>query len=560
MSQIQPSTHEAKGHLYYHPRPGDRWDGLDPYWALSALLIDECDGYHEVATEIDGEPVTCSLAYSQSGFAPRPQDDVAERLLEFEVHVEGVGERKAHYNISPRFPEMRHYESGDEISLAFDHLDADEGMTVQFQTSNVHVDTIPGLLARALFEIADDVNLGLHHEYFQRLQGGRIEELERYIRQTRDWNRKLIQNGGLFDRLAMLLSNEAGTKGKHTWDNTDEMGQHHQVRLDSTGAGKLIPSHRYGKQLKSYLPENPESFDEGDPLYHPKFGVLFRQSLHEGSVAWGDRHDLVDELDETIINSLAWADIPIEVGDAGDEQQDEDDGDENSGGGSNGVFVADDHFEVVGREDGLPISDDPTPRLEAKQEHLLMTVLGDLSDAHKDIVEYAATDGGHDVHIEDVAEGTGYGLSTVYRALQRLEGVLESRDGHLRFMSQKIAEEIRGLVRSTEYKIENAADRAAALFDLDVNQAANSAMSRWLAEYGAAFDAPDDPDERPRIRIDTIMAEIKSRSQPYLPDVLDYLVHAWITDGRRRVDIEEAIVEVDLASGKSYEAPLRTLR
>lgn len=114
MGQIKPATHEAKGHLYYHPQPSDRYEGLDPYWTVGSLAIDEFDGHHEFNTEIRDEPVTIELTYSKSGFAPRPQDNVENRLYEWELHIEGTGERKCHFNISPRFPNLRHYESGGE--------------------------------------------------------------------------------------------------------------------------------------------------------------------------------------------------------------------------------------------------------------------------------------------------------------------------------------------------------------------------------------------------------------------------------------------------------------
>lgn len=548
MSQIQPATHEAKGHLYYHPREDDQWDGLAPYWAVADLLVNEFDGYREIETTIDGEHVVIDLAYSKSGFSPRLQDDVAgDRLYEFELHIEGRGQRKCHFNLSPRFPNMRHYDTGDKISVPFDHLDAEEGLTVQFQASNVDLDELPGLLPRALFELAETADLGLHHRYFDQSQGGRIHEVERYVRLTREWNRKLIQKGGLFDRLAMLLSTEDGTKGKHTWDNTEEFGYHHQVRLDSAGARTLFPTHHVGRQLKSYLPENPGNFDEGDPLYHPKFGVLYRQSLTgSGAVTWGERADLLDELDETLINALTWAEIPVDVGD------------DTRAGGGNTVFLADDHFDVVAHDRQIPISEDPTPRLEAEQDHLLLTVLRDMTSSDSDIVETLATDGGQ--HVEDVADNSGYSLSTVYRALQRLDGVLESKDGHVRFVSQKIAEDIRGIVQSAEHAIESAADRAAKLYDIDVRQSASSAFDQWLARYGADFVPPEGWDDRATIRIDTVMSELKSRSQPFLPDALDELVQAWVKDGRQRINVEELVVQVDLASGESYNAPISRLR
>jgi hypothetical protein len=554
MSQIQPATHEAKGHLYYHPETVDRYNGLDPYWTAGSLLINEFDGYADIETVIDDEQFTISLNYSKSGFAPRPHDDVEERLYEFDLHLHGDGQRKCHYNLSPRFPKMQHYETGDEISVPFDHLDAREGVTVQFQASNLDLEEIPSLLPRALQALAESAGTALDRQYFREPQGGRIEEIERYVRITRDWNRKLIQKGGLNDRLAMLLSNEEGTKGKHTWDNTEEVGYHHQVTLSPTGAGKLVPHHSRGKQLKSYLPQNPDNFEPGDALYHPKFGVLFRKSLNDStSLRWRERDDLLDELDETIINVLHWADIPVDVGDESDE-----DGDSEGGGGGNTVFVDDDHFSVGPRNGLVPLNEDPLPRLEAEQDHLLMTVLRDMNVSDTEIVETVATDGGQPV--DDLAENSGYSVSTIYRALQRLDGVLESREGHVRFVSQKIAEEIRGIVQSAEHAIESAADRAAKLFDLDVVQGANSAVSRWLAEYGAEFIPSEGEDGRGKIRIDTLMSELKSTPHPTLQEALDNLYHAWISDSRQRVDVDELLIEVDLASGEHYCAPLKTLR
>jgi len=545
MAQIKPSTHEAKGHLYYYPEPSDRFKGLDPYWTIGHLALQEFDGHHEFQTELEGERVTIELTYSKSGFAPRPEDDVETRLYEWELHIDGYGERKCHFNISPRYENMRHYDTGDAISLPFDHLDADEGVTVQFQGSNYEIDDIPRLLPAALQELAREAGTTFNDRYFRLPKGGRIEEIERYVRILRDWNKKLVQKGATFDRLAMLLSTEKGTKGAYKWDNERELYHMHQVRLCPISVGKLIPSHNRGRQIKSYLPEFPGNFEPSDPLYHPKIGVLFRKSLNrQNSLPWDERHDLLESLDETLLNALHWSDIPIKVGGEAE--------------GSNSVFVADDHFSVEGRENSVPLHDDPTPRLEAEQDHLLMTVLRDMTTSDTDIVQELATDGGQDA--DELSESSGYSLSTIYRALQRLDGLIESRDGHVRFVSQKIAEEIRGVVESAEKAVESAADRAARLFDIDLNQQSNSAFDRWLAEYGAEFIPPADDDDRGKIRIDTVMADIKSSSHPYLPEVMDYLVHAWITDGRRVVDIEEMLVEVEMRNGETWNSPVRTLR
>jgi len=144
--QTLPGTHEGNCNLYYYPDRHDRHDGLDPYWALAGILFGDAEGHVNTTVEIDGEVWAVDLAYSDSGIAPRPQDDVEERLVEFELHIEGRDERKCHFNISPRFPDMKHYETGEAIDTAFDHVSADEGVDVQCQPANIHVDDLPQLL------------------------------------------------------------------------------------------------------------------------------------------------------------------------------------------------------------------------------------------------------------------------------------------------------------------------------------------------------------------------------------------------------------------------------
>jgi len=543
MPQVKPATHESEGHFYYHPRPEEPYDGLDPYWFVGDLVINHFDGHRSIETTIDGETFHLDLAYSKSGFAPRLEDDVEGRLYEWELHLEGYGERKCHFNLSPRFPDVRHHETGEQISLAFDHLDAPEGVTVQYQSSNIDLDRIPGLLRRALEAFTAAAGTNISQRYFDAPKDGVINALERYVRITRDMNRKLIEDSALMNRIEMLLCSEGGTKGKRTWDNTEAKGYHHQVIFGPDSAEKLIPHHHRGRQLKSYLMKHPDNLEPDDPLYHPKFGVLFKRKLNDGAAKWTERHKLIERLDETIINVLSWADIPVTVG--GD------------GGGGNGAFIPDDHFRAQARDDAVPILEDPTPRLEAEQDHLLMTILRDMTTSDAEIVETVATDGGQPV--EDVAETSGYSLSTIYRALQRLDGLLQSEQGHIKFASRKIAEEIRAIVKSAEQAVESAADRVATLFDVEINQRSESAVSNWLAEYGGEFQQAD-ANGPGKIRIDTVMAQIKSSRHPYLPRVLDYLVHAWINDGRGRVNINNVLVEAELRSGERVCAPVKALR
>ncbi|WP_226023230.1 winged helix-turn-helix domain-containing protein [Halomicrobium salinisoli] len=543
MTQVAPATHEVEAFLYYAPVETDDsdlvdYDGLDPYWALSDLLINHFDGYHELETTVDGEPVTIRFTYSKSGFTPRPSDNVGgDRLYEFEINVSGEGERKCDYNISPRYPNMLNSD-GEPTTTAFDHTEPDEGVSVHCQPSNLDVDEIPALLPRALFELADDAGVGLYHGYFDEPFAGRLTAIERYLRITRAMNEKLIGTGGVLERMAMLLSDASGTKGVLKWDNEKVRGHHHVVRHGSESARNLISQHCLGGQIKSYLPEHPEEFTEDDPLYHPKVGAKFVAGRSQtGAVDWDDRHDVVDELDERLLSVLSWADVPIEAGGT--------------------TYVADDHFEASGTADPVPIHSDPLPQLETEQEHLLLTCLRDMTPSDEEIVQELAMDGGQDAR--DLADRTDYSLSTIYRALDRLEGVVTSDNGHVRFVSQKLRREIRAIVEEVDSLIENAADRAAEIVDYDVRQSASSAFDRWMRKYGAEFQPPESDDDRPRIRVDTVLSEIKYTSSPMLEDAVDEMLTAWQRDGRDVATLLEAIVEASV-DGDRRQMPVRNLR
>jgi len=340
----------------------------------------------------------------------------------------------------------------------------------------------------------------------------------------------------------MLLSTTKGTEGILKWDNTDVVGKIHQLRLDDDGARELIPTHDVGRQIKSYHPKEPQAFDEDDALYHPKLGVLYKNHLTSGSaVAWEDRDELVRQLDETIVNVLSWAGIPIEVGD-----------DRDGDGGGTTTFVADDHFQAESRDDELPISPDPTPQLETEQDKLLLRALDDLTPSHKEIVETVATDGG--THVEQVAESADVGLSTVYRCLHQIGDILESQGGEIRFVSEKLRQEICALVEDLDGRIESTADRIAALYNVNVRESAESAVADFLATYGAGIEPPSDGKDAPTVRFGTLLSEFKATTAPTVADAVDELRDAWIADGQDDLVAAHRLwVEFETESGKKTQ-------
>ncbi|MDG5777294.1 hypothetical protein VB773_09135 [Haloarculaceae archaeon H-GB2-1] len=350
--------------------------------------------------------------------------------------------------------------------------------------------------------------------------------IERYLRITRSMNEKLIGSGGLLDRMAMLLTDQAGTSGHYRFDNEEECGHHHAIRHNSETARTLISHHRLGGQIKTYLPKNPDEHDDpDDPLYHPKVGTkLIKKRNAGGSVAWRDRHDVIRELDERLLSVLSWAGVPTEAGGT--------------------TYVPDWHFDAQAADDPVALHADPLPQLEARQEHLLMTCLRDMTPADQNLTETLATEGG--MHADDLSDETGLSVSTIYRMLQRLEGVVESDNGHVQFVSQKIREEVRGLVESAEHAIESIADRVSQLVDMERRQSASSAFDTWIAKYGAEVDWPDHDGGTVQIRLDTVLSKLKSLDGPHPREVIAEMFAAWERDGRRGSVLDGAEIEATI--------------
>lgn len=529
MTQPDLQTHEAKVRFFYEP--------LSIYWALGDLLINHADGYIEVGAEIDGETWDIRLNYSDSGIAPRPSDDISrDTVYEYDLTARGRGERKVSVNFSPRWSNLQQPD-GTHIDTPWDHLDR-EGVDGYAQGSNVHMDDYPGLIARFLAEIAAAVG----YNWNQPLKpfDGQIVEVERYLRLHREMNKKLVGETGVFQRLMMRLAEQPGSQAELAIDNEEVVGKYRALQLHSEDVAAVFSQHTpaWGRQIKSYHPKHAEAHDPGDALYHPKVGALFRTSLSRGSVDWDQRDELLRELDESVLNALAWSGVPTDVGGG-------------SGGGTT-IFVADDHFDAQARHGHLTIYPDPTPELEAKQESILMWAIGQITDtdSDRDVVETLAADGG--MHRDDLAEATGWSMSTLYRVIDRLEGAIESRNGHFRFASRELKRDFEALLQRIDDFQGTVTQQAERLLDVEIRSKSNSSFERFLAKYGAEFiDAANG--DRPVIRIGTVLSTLKSVDAPRVEAVVDELKRAWTNDHRDIDHLRGAVLEADLVTQDDYK-------
>ncbi|MFC4436993.1 MULTISPECIES: DUF7845 domain-containing protein [Natrialbaceae] len=508
MSQVDTTPHEVEG----------RWKwpdwGRGPYDALSSVMLGPpFEGYLELDVEIDGEPWHIKVSYSKSGFAPRLSDGInAERLYEWDIVGRGRGERKASYNVSPRFPNMRHWETGDPVNLPWENQVGEvDGVDVEFHTSNVEPERGLELLPEFFAAIFEEAGERIHSEYFRTdpHPASRMWAYERYVRIRRSWAEKL-SSAGVLQKVVHHLADLEGVKAELHIDNKEVVNHQNRLFLNPASAGELLPGHTYGRKLEIYQLADPDAVSKDHPSYHPKVEVLVNKKMNAGEAwAWADRHDVTEQIEETLLNALHWEDIPLAP-----------DG--------NGVYVADDHFDAVAREQPVELYEDPTPRLEAKTDHLLMTTLRDMGETARDVTESVATDGGSTV--DGLADQLGKHPATIYRAIEDLGDVLELDQGDISFRVRKYRDELRALVESAEYAIENYADRIQHVMGLADHIAESSPFQQWLAENGAEIEF-DQEGEPKRMRIDTILSNLKASSFENVWAVAAEALEKWSKSG-----------------------------
>jgi len=521
VDHVAPHIHEVDAFLWFAD------NGLSPYWAVGNLLINEFDGHGETTVEIGDDDWHISLAYSKSGIAPRQSDPVeSEVLYDYELHLEGPHESKAHYQIRARFDDMRGPD-GDQRSIPWR---GGEGIDIHTQSSNIPIDALPRLLRRGLDEIAAGAGTSLNPSYFRRvLPDSSISTCELYVRLRRSYAKKLVRTDGVMYRLMHLLANKEGTQWTYSADNEDIVGKRHAMDLDPTSAAEIGPDHTSGIRLKCYHPKHVRSEEsDDDPLSSPKFCVAFHRSIDGEARDWRDREDLQRELEETLINVLRWADIPAEPDPT--------------------CFVEDDHFKVTASDREIADLADPTPALEAEQESMLLSVLGELTPTAREATKALATDGG--MHYQELADETGASVSTIYRVLDQLGDAVESDHGHLKFTSEKIRQEIVGLVDRLDEIVGSTAERVAQLANIDLRSRAGSALEKWMARYGVEF--VNDGDGEATVRIDTVLSNIKSTSNPTREEVLEEGIEAWTNSGRDPQDFLRLDFVVAEMEGHGY--------
>lgn len=524
MAVIEPQTHEVRGNMLFDEY-GDR-----AYWSLRSIFSHDIDGgCTRVPVDVEGETWEISLSHQDSGLEPRQSDSVDE-LYEYRMNAYGEGERKIPILIQPRLD----WDDPDRGAKSIPD-DVGEAVNVRIETAvNIEPVEIRRLFPKLLQAIFDELGVKWSEQYFSGPlhQYSNISQWELYVRIQRSMARKIIKPDGIMWRIFHLLADLEGSKFVYSNDNTEIVGYNHQLRLDRKAAGELLKGRQHGKQLKHYHPKHPREEENGDPLYHPKFGVAYKAEWNNGnSVPWDRRGDLREELHSNLVNILEWADVPTEPGH---------------------WFVSDDHFDAVASENQVAIYDDPTPAIEAKQESVVAKQLMSIAESDRDkavIEEVALADGGQK-HVSELEETAG-SQSTLYRCLNRLDGLLENDHGNVQYVSRKAREHVREVLETMQDTIEPKLQILEDQLNVDPRdlERKGRAWQNWLQRYAADVDLDGGPFGQPKIRIREIMSTIKGMGCDWAPEVVQYGFEAWKKAGRDPKEFQDAMIVFDTTDG-----------
>ena len=526
MTHVRSQVHEWSGNLLFDQH-GDM-----PYWALREIYSDSGIGGGEsnVPVDVDGTRWDVSLSHQKSGLEPRESDSV-EQLYEYRLNAE-VAEEDDRRTLALLFQPRLDWNDPDRYPQTVPKATP--------ESVNIRVEKAVNIEPRATKRLIPTLVTGVFNTLAQRWNPdfftGEVHEfscltqLERYVRLQREQAHKIVRSDGVFHRLFHTVADVEGSKIVYSADNRDIVGHNHQVRLDTKAMNQLLPSWRTGGQFKHYHPEHVGDRDEDDPLYHPKVGFLFKKKWNDGhSVAWSKVEQLNQQVEENLMNLLEWADVPTKPG---------------------GWFVEDDHFAPVASERDVAFYDDPTPEIEREQDSVILRTLSRLTDADHDVLEsIALTDGGR--HVDEIEAETDWSSSTIYRVLNRLGGLLESDNGNVQFVSAKIAERVQDVLSVANDVVETAARAIEDVLSVDPRdlERKGRAWQNWLNRYAA--DLVDDGSDggRAKIRIRTLMTELKSGTGEYAPEILNYGYIAWREAGRDGAVFRNARVVFDSAGG-----------
>jgi predicted transcriptional regulator len=534
---IETAWHEGDVNLVFDDRGACCSHGLEPFYAAERI-VRENDGSKRARCSVGEYSLSLKLYYQNSGIGSlnHPSSDL-DTIREFRISWEvldeddDVGQRSGNIHIAPRTPKMTDH-SGSLISTPRDLT----GVNCRVLGSNFPVPKYGELLHRATEA------LGFDSRYFdpERVHQAysNIQDAARYVRLIRGESGPIHAVDGVLARVSNLLANDREGYRKHVADDTEAPGYYHTATVGPKRASELVDQHHLPKEIKHYLPREADSLDPGDPVYHPKVEVSLQASRLDGMVQWEERDRVARELDETLLNVLRWEGYPVT-----DEEIEGDDRDGGPPPGGRGPYVEDEYFVAESERRQRRLLDDPTPELKNRQENLVMKhVVGGFEDSDADVLDMLVSDGG-EVSPKDIADEQGWHIETVYRAIERLEDLVEHHYGELSLRSHHIAEKVTEAVQHAREHAEDAAETLAKSLERTVGlDVANDALVEWVDRF--AVEVKDRRDAQLLLRFGRV-----EMTRNEFVVVLTNGLYEWARAGWDRERFLNAEVDVRLRDG-----------
>ncbi|TKR25700.1 DUF7845 domain-containing protein [Natronomonas salsuginis] len=535
---IDPAWHEVAVNLVFGDRGACCQHGLEPFYAAEKIVRDN-DGSKRARCRVGDHSVSLKLYYQNSGIGSLNHSSSAlETIREFRIAWEvidendDIGERSGNIHIAPRTPNMTD-QNGKSISTPKDLT----GVNCRILGSNFPLDLYGELLQRAT------TALGFDSQYFaqERIHQGysNIQDAARYVRLIRGESGPVHSVDGVLARISNLLANDREGYRKYVADDTETPGYYHTATIGPKRAGELIHQHHLPKEFKHYLAREADSLDPEDPLYHPKVEVSLQTSRTDDPIRWEERERVARELDEALLNLLQWEDYPIT-----DDDLDDDDRDGGDPPGGIGPFVEDQYFLAETNQRQRRVFDDPTPELQSSQESLVMKhVVDGFEESDDDVLATLVTDGGQ-ISPEDIADEHGWHIQTVYRAIDRLEDLVEHHYGKLSLRSNHIAQQVHQYVQAAREHATDAMDTLARSLEHEIGlELSNDALLEWLDQFGV------DVDVRREAQLELRFGNVDMYRSEFAVDLTTGL-YQWMKAGWERERFLNATVDVRLKDGQ----------
>jgi len=465
-----------------HPSNHVTDHGLAPYYAMDRLIKEWGDRWQSTGKptaefELQGERWATCFDYSKSGLDPweNPEFQI-EQVREFRIYFTSKaspkysGERADRdmrvkggtITIRPRWPDLT--ADGKPVSVP------DYGgpyLDVQIQASNLPHEEYLTLLQRVMHAY------GISSRYFEHPHpDSHINDMAYYVRLKRGDSGPLYAPDGPIARAHTLIQGDRTGYRKHVEDNTKIPGYYITATVEDEKAGDLIRGHKLGKELKHYYPEEPQQYNKNEAPHHPKFEVSYQTKRTEKTVRWSDLQDARRELEETILNCLDWCGLATTA--------------------ESDSFVDFDPFwSVENTHESRRMVKCPLPEIKSEQEHRVMKLWGEMTDADRGVIELLLTDGGK-VSPKEAAEETGNTYRTIRTVINRMEGLIRHTYGEMELESKKVQQELLKRVRAAGERFENEIETSVWQLADAADERAREAWSRLRRKYAISVLDRDD--------------------------------------------------------------------